>query len=162
MRLLATFFMFLKRKMEWTEALTVSTIMTVVIFACLYIGGNKDKAVNYLDISGIVLFLCGSFINTCSEFQRHIWKKNPENKGKLYTQGFFKYSIHINYFGDVVLFSGFALITNDLRTLIIPLVMALNFMFFIIPSLDAYLGKKYGKEFDEYARRTKKLIPYIY
>ena len=46
--------------------------------------------------------------------------------------------------------------------LVIPLIMALNFVFFIIPRLDKYLVNKYGEEFEEYAGRTKKLIPGIY
>ncbi|MBK8492686.1 MAG: DUF1295 domain-containing protein [Saprospirales bacterium] len=37
-------------------------------------------------------------LNSGGEILRHQWKKKPENKGKIYTQGFFKYSRHINYF----------------------------------------------------------------
>ena len=89
-------------------------------------------------------------------------KKKIENKGRLYTKGLFKYSMHINYFGDIVLFTGLALIAHSFSLLFIPLVMALNFIFFIIPRLDKYLEKKYGDEFIEYAQRTKKFIPLVY
>ncbi|MCG2459381.1 DUF1295 domain-containing protein [Flavobacteriaceae bacterium F89] len=30
------------------------------------------------------------------------WKKNPEYKRKIYTDGFFKFSRHLNYFGDIL------------------------------------------------------------
>ena len=40
--------------------------------------------------------------------------------------------------------------------------MALNFVIYVIPSLDKYLENKYGDDFIEYASRTKKLIPGIY
>jgi len=30
------------------------------------------------------------------------------------------------------------------------------------PELDKYLKEKYGKEYDEYAGKTKMLIPFIY
>jgi protein-S-isoprenylcysteine O-methyltransferase Ste14 len=40
--------------------------------------------------------------------------------------------------------------------------MGLIFVFYLIPSLDKYLGIKYGNEFKEYAARTKKLIPGVY
>jgi len=46
--------------------------------------------------------------------------------------------------------------------LFIPLAMAVNFIFIIIPRLDKYLAHKYGEEFQEYAGKTKKLIPGIY
>ena len=52
-------------------------------------------------------------------------------------------SVHINYFGDIVLFTGLAIVTHSLSMLVIPLIMAVNFVFNIIPSLDRYLEKKY-------------------
>jgi protein-S-isoprenylcysteine O-methyltransferase Ste14 len=70
--------------------------------------------------------------------------------------------MHINYFGDIVLFTGLAMITHRLSMFVIPLIMALNFVFYIIPSLDRYLEKKYKNEFKEYSKKTKKFIPMIY
>jgi protein-S-isoprenylcysteine O-methyltransferase Ste14 len=162
LRLSFTMFVFLKRKMPWLEAISISILMLLVLFAFAYVGGKNDKPINIIDIIGIFLFLCGSFLNTYSEYERHTWKKKPENKGLLYTEGLFKYSMHINYFGDVVLFTGFALITQSIYMLLIPFFMTLNFIFFLIPTLDAYLKKKYGKEFIEYSKRSKKFIPFIY
>ena len=101
-------------------------------------------------------------INTKAEYDRYIWKLRPENKGRLYTEGLFRLSMHINYFGDIVLFTGFAMITNRLGVFIIPLFMTINFIFNIIPSLDRYLENKYKDEFRVYSDKTKKLIPKIY
>ncbi|MBT8366674.1 MAG: DUF1295 domain-containing protein [Deltaproteobacteria bacterium] len=96
------------------------------------------------------------------DIHRHVWKLKEENRGRLYTEGLFSKSMHINYFGDIVLFTGFAMITHRFFMLVIPSVMTLNFVFIIIPSLDRYLEKKYGAEFRDYAQKTKKLIPWIY
>ena len=136
--------------------------MSLALFSFAFVGGNSQIAINALDYSGIILYLTGSWINTQSEYTRHIWKQNEQNKGKLYTDGLFKYSVHINYFGDLLLFIGLALITQSFSLLIIPLIMALNFVIYVIPSLDKYLENKYGDDFIEYASRTKKLIPGIY
>ena len=46
--------------------------------------------------------------------------------------------------------------------MVIPLVMTLNFIVVIIPRLDRYLADSYGEEFEQYARRTKKLAPFLY
>ncbi|UCG54603.1 MAG: hypothetical protein JSV32_08525 [Dehalococcoidia bacterium] len=70
--------------------------------------------------------------------------------------------MHINYFGDVVFFSGFAILTYNLLMLLIPLLITLNFILFYIPAMDRYLDSRYGEEFKEYARNTKKLIPLVY
>lgn len=162
LRLFITVFVFLKRKMAWSEMLLVSGLMSFALFSFAKVGGNSRQPVGALDYFGILLYLFGSWLNTYSEYTRHIWKKKGENKGNLYTGGLFKYSMHINYFGDIVLFSGLALITQSFSLLVIPIVMALNFVFFIIPRLDKYLANKYGDEFKKYADRTKKLIPGIY
>jgi protein-S-isoprenylcysteine O-methyltransferase Ste14 len=160
--MLITLFVFLKRRMSWGEGLLVSLVMSMVIFALAYYGGNQRKAVGAIDGIGIILYLCGSFLHSWSEYQRYVWRQRVENKGHLFTGGLFRYSMHMNYFGDVLLFTGFALITRVTLMLVIPLFMALNFVVFLIPSLDAYLARKYSTEFAEYASKTKKLIPFIY
>ena len=50
----------------------------------------------------------------------------------------------------------------SLSMLVIPLIMAVIFVFNIIPSLDRYLEKKYKDEFRDYSKKTKKFIPLIY
>jgi protein-S-isoprenylcysteine O-methyltransferase Ste14 len=47
-------------------------------------------------------------------------------------------------------------------TAVIPIVMMAGFVFVNIPVLDSHLGDHYGSAFNEYARRTRKLIPFIY
>lgn len=161
-RLIVTVFVFLKRKMDWSEMLIVSGLMAFVLFSFAKVGGSSNEPVGAFDCFSGLLYLFGSWLNTYSEYTRYIWKKRDRNKGHLYTEGLFKYSMHINYFGDIVLFIGFALITFRFSMLFIPLFMALNFIFFIIPRLDKYLATKYGEEFEKYAGRTKKFIPGIY
>lgn len=162
LRLILMVFVFLKRKMAWSEMLIVSGLMSFVLFSFAKVGGNSHLPIGILDYLLIIVYLFGSWLNTYSEYTRYIWKKDEANKGRLYTEGLFKYSMHINYFGDIILFTGFALITMRFSLLVIPLIMALNFVFFIIPRLDNYLEKKYGKEFINYAGKTKKFIPWVY
>ncbi len=161
-RLLITVFVLLKRKIVWVETIIILILMSFSLFLFAKVGGSNLLPVGIIEIAGIILFLAGSYLNTASEYKRYAWKRKVENKGHLYTEGLFKYSMHINYFGDIVLFTGLALIAQSIRLLIIPLTMALNFVFFIIPGLDKYLAKKYGEEFKEYAPRTKKFIPLVY
>jgi protein-S-isoprenylcysteine O-methyltransferase Ste14 len=101
-------------------------------------------------------------LNSGGEILRDKWKKKPENKGKIYTGGFFKYSRHINYFGDLVWVSAYAILTRNLGPVIIPVLLFIFFAFINAPKLDRYLKQKYGKSYDDYASKTKILIPYIY
>ena len=161
-RLQVTVWVFQKRKWTWLETITITVMMSFVLYAFAKVGGNNKQAVGVVEIIGILLYLSGSYINTHSEYYRHVWKLKEENRGRLYTEGLFSFSMHINYFGDIVLFTGFAMITHSLSMLVIPLIMAVNFVFNIIPSLDRYLEKKYKDEFRDYSRKTKKFIPLIY
>jgi protein-S-isoprenylcysteine O-methyltransferase Ste14 len=160
-RLMITTWVFQKRKWTWQEAIIISIVMSLVMHVYISAGGSNLKAVGSVEIIGVVLYLGGSYLNTQSEYSRHLWKHYPGNKGKLYTKGLFSCAMHINYLGDVVLFAGLALVTH-FRLLVIPGFMILNFVFNIIPSLDRYLEKKYNDHFITYAGETSKLIPWIY
>ena len=157
-----TTFFFIKRKTAWDEVFSVVFLLFLIHLSFSLLGGSNPAPLEIWDFLAVVLYLTGSIMNSHSEYQRHIWKKRPENKGKIYTEGLFKYSIHINYFGDTLLFLGFALLTQSLWAFILPVVMTLGFIFFHIPMLDQYLLKRYEKDFEEYAKKTKKFIPYVY
>jgi len=161
-RLQITVWVFQKRKWTWMETITITLLMSFVLYAFAKVGGNNKQVVGIVEVIGILLYLSGSYINTHSEYYRHIWKLKEKNNGRLYTERLFRYAMHINYFGDIVLFTGFAMITHRFSMLVIPSIMTLNFVFIIIPSLDRYLEEKYGAEFRDYAQKTKKLIPWIY
>lgn len=157
-----TLFVFVKRKIPWWEAAWGGGLIGFVLFAFLYHGLLTPQPLGIVDGVGALLFLTGSYLGTGSEYSRHVWKGNPTNQGHLYTEGLFRYSRHINYFGDLLIFGGFGVLTQELWTGIVPLAMALSFVLLLIPAHDAYLASRYGAEFNEYARRTKKLIPLIY
>lgn len=161
-RAATTLFVFMKRKIPWWEAAWGGGMIGLMLFLFLRDGLRTSQPIAFVDVVGLVLYCAGSYFGSASEYSRHIWKTRPENQGHLYTEGFFKYSRHINYFGDLLLFGGCAILTRQLWTGIVPLVMALNFVFILIPAHDAYLARRYGREFEDYARRTKKLVPFLY
>ncbi|WP_338896078.1 DUF1295 domain-containing protein [Streptomyces sp. TG1A-60] len=162
LRFIATTFVMLRRSMEWSEAAAVGVWVLIIHATMAYLGGTNAASVGVLPWLGVVLYLLGSYLNTGSEYQRKLWKQAPEHKGKLYTEGLFKYSMHINYFGDVVLFTGFALVTGSPWAFVIPAIMACLFSFVNIPMLDKYLAERYGEAFHQYSEKTAKLVPFVY
>jgi len=151
-----------KRKFSYGEALGVGFYVVFIHILFAFFGRTNTKPFGWAQFTGIFLYLLGSYLNTGSEYLRYLWKENPGNGGRLYTVGLFRFSRHINYFGDELLFTGYALITGSFWGLIIPALMAFGFVFVNIPMLDGYLKKKYGEQFDAYALRTKKFVPYVY
>jgi len=162
LRTLVTIFVFLKRRMPWSEVGTIAPWIAAIDILFAYFGGRNEGSFGLTGFIGICLILAGSAVNTGSELQRHLWKKNPENAGHLYTGGLFRYSRHINYFGDEILFTGWVLITGRAGLVLIPVIMACGFILINIPSLDRYLEERYSDEYRAYARTVKRFVPYIY
>lgn len=151
-----------RRSISWNEAFAIPCA-----FALYYIGFPLFSLASYTSIKNydyvyIVLFLFGSWVSTFSESLRDAWKKDPKNKGKLYTKGLFRFSMHINYFGEVIWVTALALFTDNVWALCLPAFLLAMFVFYNIPALDRHLREKYGEEFVTYQRETKKLIPFIY
>jgi protein-S-isoprenylcysteine O-methyltransferase Ste14 len=162
LRLAYMMIVLLRRKIPWEESISIP-----FAFALYFIGYPLfvlpiSAAIDGLDYFALGVFIIGCILNSGSEIQRYEWKKKPENKGEIYTEGFFKYSRHINYFGDVLWVASYALVTKNWYSISIPVFLFSFFAFYNAPKLDKYLKDKYGKSYDEYAKRTKMLIPFIY
>ncbi len=161
-RVCGTVFVFLRRKLAWSEAATIGFFTWIINLTFSLLGGTQSAPLGLADVIAVGMYVAGSYLNTVSEYQRHRWKQRPENRGHLYTGGLFRWSMHINYFGDVLLFSGWALLAYRTWAFVLPLLMLLGFVFVNIPMLDKHLHEKYGIEFEQYRRRTKRLIPLFY
>lgn len=161
-----TLFYLLQRRVDWAEVMGLLPFFGLIEIGLLLVGGGAFRegplALGWLDGVALVLVLAGSCLNSCSEIQRKRWKGDQANKGHCHTGGLFKYAMHINYFGDTVMFTGWSLFSGNPWTLSLPVLMAAMFVFYHIPGLDAYLAERYGEEFAVYAARTKKFIPFIY
>lgn len=155
-------FFLLNRSMPWEECVSVP-----FAFALYYVGFSvlvlpTRGSIDLLDFLAILIFISGCVLNTGGELLRKKWKVDPRNKGKIYTVGFFRYSRHINYFGDLLWVTGYAILTGNIWSATIPIFLFCFFVFYNVPKLDEYLKQKYGEDYDVYAKTTKSLIPYIY
>ena len=92
-------------------------------------------------------------------------RSTQANKGKLMTTGLWALTMHANYFGDTLLFTGWTLASSGLAVSwtwwAVPVMTAL-FVFMHIPGLDEYLADRYPKEFPKYAATTAKFVPFVY
>ena len=162
LRLLLTLFVFLRRGISWPEVFTIAPWVLCIFLLLGLTGGFNSAPVGIVCAVGVALFLLGSWMNTWSEFQRHRWKQQPQKKGLLFTRGLFRFSRHPNYLGDLLSFTGLCLIAGRWITALIPALMLAGFVFVNIPVLDEHLRDHYGAAFDDYAKRTARLIPFLY
>ena len=162
LRLAFMMFVLLKRRIPWMESVSVPFAFAVYFIGFPLFVLPVSASIDVLDYFAIALFVFGCVLNSGGEILRYEWKRKPENNGKIYTKGFFKYSRHINYFGDVLWVVSYAIITKNWYSIIIPILLFIFFAFYNAPKLDKYLKQKYGADYDKYAERTKMLVPFIY
>ncbi len=161
LRVLVTIFVFFRRVMYWREALVIANIMPWCLIYTAYCGGQQIEPIGLIEVIGVLFFVLGSYLNSAGEYARHRWKMNPMTAEHLYTGGLFTYVRHINYTGDILLFSGIAFVAHQFGLLMIPLGMAFFFFLVLVPLKERYLRSKYGQEFEDYAAKTKMMIPMV-
>jgi protein-S-isoprenylcysteine O-methyltransferase Ste14 len=162
MRMSFTAFVLLKRRFEWTECIAVIGAVAFYQFGFALLGATSLAPLSAIDLIAAGLFILGSYLNTGSEIQRKKFKTNSFNNGKLYSGGLFSVVRHPNYLGDILWALGWAAATRNIWAVLISLVAAVGFVFLFIPQLSAYLSKQYGEQYEDWARRTKRLIPFVY
>lgn len=121
--------------------------------------GNGLIWINYI---GIAVWIIGYFFEVVGDYQLKKFKENPENKGKLMTEGLWAYTRHPNYFGEATMWWGIFLISLvSIRSLLgIVGPIAITYLLLFVSGVPM-LEKKYeGREdFEEYKRRTSKFFP---
>jgi protein-S-isoprenylcysteine O-methyltransferase Ste14 len=91
-------------------------------------------------IVGSSLYVLGMALEFGSEIQRHMFKKDRKNKGKVYDGGLFGLSRHINYFGYTLWRTGYALAAGGWTWgAVTGSILAYDFNFRAIPVLQHYL-----------------------
>lgn len=131
--------------------------------ATISLGGNMTSALVFL---GVALWVLGFTLEVVADYQKRVFKQNPENKGKFINVGLWSRARHPNYFGEILLWFGAALTASvalsgwQYLTLISPF-----FVLFLltkvsgIPMLEAKADKRWGDNADyiAYKASTKRL-----
>jgi len=117
---------------------------------------------------GLMLWITGFTIETVADRQKTRFRQQPENRGKFITSGLWSRSRHPNYFGEILLWIGIAviafpvLVSWQAATLVAPL-----FVIFLvtcvsgIPMLEKDAEERWGNDpdYQNYKRRTPVLVP---
>jgi len=69
---------------------------------------------------------------------------------------------HPGYLGDLLLWSGFGLLSSNLIVAIVFPVMFVTIYLYRIGKEETMLAKGLGSDYVQYQRRTRKLIPFVY
>ena len=95
--------------MTWTlQGLWVSLCSMCALTA---ISTETGLIINALLYIGLILFVTGFLIEIIADKQKSKFRAIPENKDKFITSGLWARSRHPNYFGEIVLWSGIAVMS---------------------------------------------------
>lgn len=142
----------------------------VILIAMSIIVANAlstvDNPINLMDLLGGIIWFIGFYFETVGDLQLYQFKKNPSNKGKIMTQGLWRFSRHPNYFGEVTQWWGIFIIVAlielpfSLLAIISPVIITL---LILKVSGITMLEKKYKNrpDFQEYAAKTNAFFPWF-
>jgi len=150
-------------------AWTLQGLWVLLTAACALVvitGGNRE-ALGIVGYVGIVVWTIGILIEIVADQQKSAFRANPANKGKFINSGLWAWSRHPNYFGEIVLWTGMAIIAIPVlqgwqwATLISPV-----FVFFLltkvsgVPMLEDAADERWGgqDDYEAYKHNTPVLV----
>ena len=146
--------------MTWTlQGLWVSMCSMCALTA---ISSETGVVMNTLFYIGLGLFIYGFCIEIIADNQKSKFRSIPENKDKFITTGLWAKSRHPNFFGEIVLWAGIAVMSfsslHGLQylTLISPVFTYLLLVYVSgVRMLEARADKKWGQD-EEYVKYKSK------
>ena len=163
-------FIVMKTKFTWfLMTWTIGGLWVLVTMAAglAALTSNITAELGLISYLGIALWLFGFIVEVTADNQKTEFRKNPDNRNRFITTGVWSWSQHANYFGEITLWFGLALVALpvlsgwQLATLISPV-----FVYFLltkvsgIPLLDRLAKQKWGTNSDylSYTQATSKLL----
>lgn len=151
--------------MTWTlQGLWVSFCLAAALAAITRPG---NQSVNWLTGVGLFCWLLGFGVEVVADEQKNRFRRNPEYRGRFIQTGLWAWSRHPNYFGEILLWFGIALIALphlqgwQHLTLISPLfVYLLLTRISGIPMLEEKSDRRWGgqPDYEAYKARTSVLM----
>ncbi len=151
-------------------AWTLQALWVVLTSACAVaiITSETQKPLGLWAYGGIGLWVIGFAVEVIADKQKSDFRKNPDNKGRFINSGLWAWSRHPNYFGEIILWIGIALMAVPVLSgwqwvcLISPL-----FVIFLltkvsgIPTLAKAGQKRWGDvpAYQAYLENTPLLVP---
>ncbi len=157
---------FIRFLIVWTiQGLWVTFTMAAALVA---ITATQRKGLDLFALVGFLIWVFGFTIEVIADSQKRRFSADPENKGKFIQTGLWSRSRHPNYFGEIVLWIGAALIALPVLqgwqwvALISPVfVTILLTRVSGVPLLEKKADEKWGgqEDYEAYKKRTPVLIP---
>ncbi len=151
-------------------AWTLQGLWALLTAACALaiITGGDQQPIGTLGRIGIVIWIVGFMLEVVADAQKRAFKRSSDNQGRFINTGLWSWSQHPNYFGEIMLWIGMAVLAIPVLsglqwvTLISPLfVILLLTKGSGIPTLQKKAKERWGddSEYRSYIQNTSLLLP---
>ena len=152
--------------MTWTlQGMWVSICSMCALTAIASANGVVQNSLFYI---GLLVFVVGFVFEIIADWQKSNFRKDPKHKDQFIQQGLWAYSRHPNYFGEITLWTGIAIMSlsslsgGQYITLISPIFTYLLLVYVSGVRLLEISGmEKWGhlESYQNYVRSTPSLFP---
>jgi steroid 5-alpha reductase family enzyme len=158
---------FLRFLLAWTmQGLWIAFTLAAALAA---ITSTVKAPFDLFAVTGFLVWLAGFTIEAVADHQKRVFKARPENKDHFIQTGLWAWSRHPNFFGEIVLWIGVAVIAYPALhgwqyvTMVSPgFVAILLTRISGIPMLESHADQKWGgqPDYEAYKAGTSSLIPW--
>ena len=160
-----------KRHFLWFLQYWMGQALWVSLTACTAIIGilsPEDDLLPVLAMIGMALWLSGFTIESVSDYQKRVFRKENNPSEAFIHTGLWARSRHPNYFGEIMLWTGIAVIALNTLTGIEYITLVSPIFVYIlltrmsgINKLEQIADERYGhlEEYQRYKRNTPVLVP---
>ncbi len=157
---------FVRFLLTWTlQGLWVSFTLAAALAAITTASRREPGLLFFI---GVLVWLGGFAIEAVADAQKNRFRSDPDNAGEFIRTGLWAWSRHPNYFGEIVLWTGVAIIALPVLqgwqwvTIISPIFVTLLLTRISgVPLLEKRADEKWGgrEDYEAYKTRTPVLIP---
>ena len=144
-------------------------VLFTLFGALTILTSNNNSNFGILDIIGVLIWIIGFVIEVLSDRQKSEFKNNKSNAGQFIQSGLWKYSRHPNYFGEILIWTGMAVIGITIYSGLGWLGLISPFFVFVILNyisgvrlLEKQANERWGSNnaYQSYKQKTPVLFPY--
>jgi steroid 5-alpha reductase family enzyme len=157
---------------RFLNAWTIQGLWVVLTAALAWVAITSDRKVGLDGFfwAGLLVWAAGFGIEIVADSQKRAFKADPANRGRFISTGLWSRSRHPNYFGEITLWVGVAIIALPVlqgwqwAALVSPVFVALLLIKGSgVPLLEAKADEKWGgqPDYEAYKQNTPVLIPRV-
>ena len=137
-------------------------LLLMISIPIIIVSQSYDSELGFLAGAGLVMWLAGFYWQAVGDYQLGQFKKQKTDKDQVMQTGLWKYSRHPNYFGEILMWFGIAIIVLPVMDGWIGLISPILITFLLLKvSGVPMLEKRYrgNAAFEEYKKITPAVFP---